>query len=475
MPNKTLLIGHSLVGTTIPQMLTTLLASKSAGARADYQVINGAPLSYQWAHGSSAQGVNARAVLPSGDYSTLILTEAVPLAGHIRWSNTYGYARAYYQLAVAANPKTHMMIYETWNDMVSETRWRADLTSNFKLWQGVASNVNASRSAGQPAVGLVPGGQAMARLYDTIADHHGLGLTSIRQLFLDQIHLNETGSYLIALVQFSAITKQSAVGLTSHLKGEWGQTYGGWTAQQTNLLQHVAWESVALNSGAALPAGVTAPRLVRGNSTAQTLTTGDGDDRIYGRAGNDRIFGGKGHDLLDGGAGTDRSEGGAGNDWIYAGGGNDHMLGGANNDRLYGATGAEVLEGGTGNDVLYGGAGNDKIFAGRDVDRLYGGTGNDLLNGGRGADTLTGGTGADSFVFMRDGDADHIVDFHRVEGDKLQLSHLLWSGTLTPTQVVQRFAHVTTAGVTFNFGLGDTLTLDGVYSLNGLSGHLQII
>lgn len=78
MSNDVLLIGHSPVGPTMPRMLDGLLTTRSV----DAQVINGAPLIYNWDHGAEAEGVNARAVLPLGGYATLILTEAVPLAGH---------------------------------------------------------------------------------------------------------------------------------------------------------------------------------------------------------------------------------------------------------------------------------------------------------------------------------------------------------------------------------------------------------
>jgi hypothetical protein len=54
-----------------------------AGLSVDAQIINGSSLAYNRDHGADAQGVNARAVLPSGRYDLLILTEAGPLAGNI--------------------------------------------------------------------------------------------------------------------------------------------------------------------------------------------------------------------------------------------------------------------------------------------------------------------------------------------------------------------------------------------------------
>jgi Ca2+-binding RTX toxin-like protein len=119
----------------------------------------------------------------------------------------------------------------------------------------------------------------------------------------------------------------------------------------------------------------------------------------YGRAGNDTLYG------------SDSSE--------------DTLYGNRGNDTLFGNGGEDVLVGGYGFDTLYGGDGSDE---------LSGGASNDYLNAygvGTGIeyDTLEGGTGADTFVlgedsaFYLEGGEQYalIVDFSRVEGDKLQV------------------------------------------------------
>ena len=289
MTDDVLFVGHSLVGNTMPRMLDGLLPTSQL-VRA--QVINGSPLAYNWDHGATAQGVNARAVLPSGAYGTLILTEAIPLAGHLQWSNTYGIARNYAALAWAANPSARVMIYETWHEIgIDVAQWRANLTSDLSLWQGIANSVNAVKPGAAPVVGIVPGGQAMGLLYDTIAVGRANGITQITQLFTDQIHLNDAGNYLISLVQYAAISGRSPIGLTDRLTGEWGQVYSGWTDDQTILFQHIAWEAAARAPGARLVPGTILPQLVLGNSANETLTGGNGDDRVYSALGNDLITG----------------------------------------------------------------------------------------------------------------------------------------------------------------------------------------
>ena len=407
-------------------MLNALLpAAQSVAA----QVINGAPLRYNWDHGADAQGVNARAVLPSRDYGTLILTEAVPLRGHVQWSNTSGVARDYAALAWGARADARVLIYETWGELGNAAAWRASLSADRTVWQGIADHVNAAKPGAAPVVGLVAGGQAMALLYDSVAAGRGEGLTHINQIFADTIHLNNTGNYMIALLQAATITGSSGVGLTDSLYGEWGERFGGWTTDQTVLLQHVAWEAAATAPGALLAKGTILPQVMLGASRNETLTAGNGDDRLYGNRGNDLINGLNGQDLLSG----------------------EH-----------------------GNDLLYGGNGNDLLLGGAGKDALYGGAGNDRLHGQAANDVLTGGTGADDFVFSRGGGADRVADFSLRQSDQLMLDDALWTGRLSTAQVVTQFARVTPEGVLFDFGKSGSLLLQGVTTTAGLSAAIEI-
>jgi Ca2+-binding RTX toxin-like protein len=152
-----------------------------------------------------------------------------------------------------------------------------------------------------------------------------------------------------------------------------------------------------------------------GNSLANILLGGAGDDSLTGNAGDDVLDGGAGWDHLSGGAGVDYITGGAGNDVIDAGDGddinvmgddgNDSMNGGIGNDSMNGGSGDDIMEGGAGNDTLdgwggddtlTGGAGNDTLYGGSGHDRIDGGDGDDLLSGGDENDSLSGGAGNDT-------------------------------------------------------------------------------
>ncbi|WP_412481758.1 peroxidase family protein [Pseudomonas asiatica] len=179
-----------------------------------------------------------------------------------------------------------------------------------------------------------------------------------------------------------------------------------------------------------------------GNTLANTITGGAGNDLLNGGAGIDRLVGGLGNDtyVVDNAgdvvveataAGTDTVRataasytlganvenltyigagnftgtgnglaniitGAAGNDTLNGDGGNDQLLGGLGSDTLNGGAGNDTLDGGAGNDSLFGDAGNDNLQGGAGDDNLDGGNGVDVLQGGDGNDTLFGDVGNDT-------------------------------------------------------------------------------
>lgn len=204
-----------------------------------------------------------------------------------------------------------------------------------------------------------------------------------------------------------------------------------------------------------------------GNSTANRLWGGGGDDTLFGENGKDVLIGGAGSDRVDGGAdndtlhgngGDDTLLGAAGNDGLFGGAGNDNLLGGDGNDALVGGAEADRLDGGTGfdyanysgatagvtarlgnpslntgdgrgdsyisieglvgsshADLLVGDAAANRLHGAIGDDGLYGAGGNDLLNGASGRDRLFGGAGNDNLL---GGDGNDLL-IGGSEGDRL--------------------------------------------------------
>ncbi len=179
--------------------------------------------------------------------------------------------------------------------------------------------------------------------------------------------------------------------------------------------------------------------IITGDSQANILDAGAGDDYIEAGAGDDTVLGGAGNDVIDAGAGDDLVSGGAGDDLMIGGDGNDtvsfdqsgsgvnvdleaetatgegsdtvigfenvigsdqddSILGDANNNTIDGGAGDDLIQGRAGDDTLNGGAGDDTIEGGTGNDIIDGGSGNDILDGGEGDDIVRGGTGNDTIT-----------------------------------------------------------------------------
>lgn len=125
---------------------------------------------------------------------------------------------------------------------------------------------------------------------------------------------------------------------------------------------------------------------VSGTSSANSVSSGDGNDSVNGLDGNDSIFTG---------FGDDRANAGVGDDFVRTGPGKDTLFGGDNNDTLGASNASDFLSGQNGNDLLLGSNGNDRLFGGTGIDTLLGGGGRDTLTGDAGGDRLDGGAQID--------------------------------------------------------------------------------
>tara|TARA_R110002049_G_scaffold117332_2_gene270542 strand:+ start:127299 stop:129563 length:2265 start_codon:yes stop_codon:yes gene_type:complete len=224
-----------------------------------------------------------------------------------------------------------------------------------------------------------------------------------------------------------------------------------------------------------------------------------GDNLIQGMANVDYIFGRRGTDTLEGGIGDDVLFGGLGADVLRGGMHRDRaqysesltalvldlMNSGNNTGEAAGDTydSIEDLAGGQFADLIYGDLGDNRLFGREGADQLYGRAGNDYLNGGAhadrldggaGDDTLRGGTHNDTFVF--NGGNDVVEDFTRAHADRIaiQASVITAVAGMTAQQVVDTYASVVGGQVVFNFGGGNTLTLESLNTLTGLADDVLI-
>jgi hypothetical protein len=248
------LLGHSLVNFSMPEMLNDL--ADNAGYTHNYNVTVGlgANLSWQWTNPASSDGDLYYEVLPTANNDIFIATEAVPLLNHLLWSNTYEYADSFYTMAASYRPDIKFFIYETWHctdsgtplgcewDENDELAWRTRLDADLPNWQSIVNYINEQHPTANAQ--LVPAGQAMAALYDSIAIGTVPTLSSINQIFSDNIHLTDIGNYYIACVMYATIYQQSPEGLINQTTDIWGGNFNAPSTALATKLQQTAWTAV---------------------------------------------------------------------------------------------------------------------------------------------------------------------------------------------------------------------------------------
>ncbi len=251
-----LFIGHSLIGPSLPGLVESAARNRRIEVVSHYQIINGAPLDWNWKHAHEAEGVDGRALLSAGGIDHVIMTEAIPLAAHLRWSDSAGAAKRFYDLAIEGNPDAQVWLYETWHGLDSGTEranpddpdsgvpWRQRLVDDLPKWQGIADAVNAGRPEGARRMRLIPAGQAMGLLADEIDAGRVPGLDSIGQLYSDDVHLNDRGRYLVTMVMFAAVSGQNPAGISHRIQRRWESRDTVVTEDMARAMQAAAWRAV---------------------------------------------------------------------------------------------------------------------------------------------------------------------------------------------------------------------------------------
>ena len=251
-----LFVGHSLVGPALPGMVEGALSHRGP-ATVQAQVINGAPLGWNWDNAAQAQGVNGRDLLARGGTDALVLTEAIPLANHLEWSASEARAAEWAAAAWAANPQARVLVYETWHSLRSGpgvtipddagagVPWRDRLAADRPAWERLVAAADAVRPPGAPPVRLVPAGQAMGLLADAAAAGQVPGIAGIADVFADDIHPNGRGLYFLALVHAAALTEGPVDDLPLMLTRTWASRDAVVTEDQARVFRRIAWEAVA--------------------------------------------------------------------------------------------------------------------------------------------------------------------------------------------------------------------------------------
>jgi len=253
-------------------------------------------------------------------------------------------------------------------------------------------------------------------------------------------------------------------GASDAIADQFGNTLTG-TTNGDILVGLGGGDTINANNGANFIIGgaaVTDP-----NDGNDTITSGTGNDTIYGNGGNDQITSGGGQDLVYGGVGTDTIVTGAltGNTSIYGGGGFTDTVDGADTITIASSTGNLFVTGNAGNDTINitGSTGSASVYGGNGADTisLAASAGANLMAGGSSA----GNTDADTITFTGTGAA-NVTIYGGV-------------GVTDTNDGVDNITATLATGSAFIYGNAGndiiTLTTDGVASVYGGVGSDDIL
>lgn len=250
-PRKVFHLGHSLVGRDMPAMLAQL-----SGAGHDYasQLGWGAPLKSHWDPDVPINGFaqenahtkyrDAHEAVGSGDYDALVLTEMVEIKAAIRYQDS---ARMLFNWADKAQAAgMTVFFYETWHELDCSEGWRYRLDRDLgTYWVGQILRPALALLENPKPIYLIPGGQVMAAIADTLEMHGPVGaLRSHRDLFSDEIHFNDYGAYLVALTHYAVLYRQSPVGLPHALLRADGTAADDPGGDAAAMMQRLVWDVV---------------------------------------------------------------------------------------------------------------------------------------------------------------------------------------------------------------------------------------
>ena len=250
---RTFHIGNSLTDTVVGSLQP---AAASAGRSLDFHrfTIPGAPTDWLWTHPGGGFGdcryPEAFFILAPIDH---IFTQ--PFHGHDRSiPNEVEYSGKFFDLCRKHSPAVQAWLYVQWPGPKFQDRWSkgTGATAELKLrpaktWQdGVANHVAYTEAVaerinktyqGKP-VRIVPGGTALAMLKTEVDAGRVPGMKDfVTVIFADGIHLTAKGRYLISLVHYACIYKESPEGTVSTLAT-------GLTKEQAGIFQRIAWDAV---------------------------------------------------------------------------------------------------------------------------------------------------------------------------------------------------------------------------------------
>lgn len=245
-------IGHSLVSRDMPVMLAQLAGDEH---RFESQLGWGSHLKQHWEPDIPIKGHevenahpryrDAREAMASGDYDVLVLTETVEIRHSIKYHDSWDYLAKWTKAARAANPNIRVYLYETWHHTNDPEGWFERIDKDLsRYWEReILDRAMAVENVGP--IYVIPAGQVFARFLREVDALGGVaGIEGVDDLFVDTIHPNSIGAYLIALTHYAVIYGKSPAGLPHELLLHTGEPAKAPSREAAKLMQEIVWAVV---------------------------------------------------------------------------------------------------------------------------------------------------------------------------------------------------------------------------------------
>ncbi|MEZ5756371.1 MAG: hypothetical protein R3D90_16995 [Paracoccaceae bacterium] len=249
--------GHSLsdayMANPWPGRLT--LATEVRGGQRAYDTIfnssiPGAPLHWRWNNPSAYP--DARQNIDQ--FELLVITESVPLQVQEEYfkTDTLDWMDRWVEHAWTkgnAGKGSEVMLYTSWiwwqhsgqppeYDLEADIPFRERLDIDGARWERIQDHANANRPEGMPPIYMIPGHRMIMRIYDDIETGKAPGLTSIGDIFADDIHLNNIGQFAITTLVYAVIYQRNPRELPDRLAIPDDRL----SAAQARYFKQIAWE-----------------------------------------------------------------------------------------------------------------------------------------------------------------------------------------------------------------------------------------
>ncbi len=221
--------GHSLSDTYMVYPWPGLLILATSALRGTQPYDNiaksttpGAGLKWRWHNPVEHGAPDARQDI--GRFELLVTTEGVPLYPDPQAFkvDTLDYVEKWVKHAWQNGNHgkgAEVMLYSTWvwwqnpgdvrPDGEGHIPFRERLDIEGARWEQMQDHANAVRPEGMPLIYMIPGHKLMMRIYDDIEAGKAPGLSSIGDIFEDDIHVNKLGRYAVTCLVWAVIYQRN--------------------------------------------------------------------------------------------------------------------------------------------------------------------------------------------------------------------------------------------------------------------------